>query len=116
MKLWITPILAVACVCVFAQGGLAQDSSPVKKANRMTGCLQAGSSSNVYVLGAREWGGPRVATIVSSDVDLAAYLKHRVEVTGTIVPAKEAEETPNVSKAFHYMHVTAIKTVSASCR
>jgi hypothetical protein len=116
MKLWITSILAVACVCVVAQSGRAQESSPVKQANRMTGCLHAGSSPNVYVLVAREWGGPRVATIVSSNVDLATYLTHRVEITGTMVPAKEAEETPNIPKAFHYMHVTAIKTISASCR
>jgi hypothetical protein len=51
----------------------------------------------------------------SADLDLAAQLGHKVEITGTLVPAKEAEADPKVPKAIHYMNVTAIKTISATC-
>jgi hypothetical protein len=52
---------------------------------------------------------------VSSRADLAPYLGHKVEITGTLVPAKGAEADPKVPKAFHYMNVMAIKTISATC-
>ncbi len=40
---------------------------------------------------------------------------HKIEVTGTAVPASEAEVDKNVPKAPHYMKLTAIKMLSATC-
>lgn len=117
MKLSIVVVFAFACVFAFAQSDQAQDEAQqTVKQHSMTGCLQAGGTPNIYVLGAREWGGPREATIVSSSADLASYVRQKVEITGIFVPAKEAEAKKNVPKAFRYMNVTAIKTISATCR
>ena len=118
MKLWITSVLVLACACVFTQGGRAQELSAQdasKKEHSITGCLQTGGAPNTYVLGFRERGGPRTMSIVSSSADLAPLLRHRVEITGTIVSAKEAEMNSNVPKALRYMRVTAVKTVSDTC-
>jgi hypothetical protein len=41
---------------------------------------------------------------------------HKIEVTGTAMPAKDAEaENKDVPKAKHYMKLTAIKMVSTTC-
>ena len=40
---------------------------------------------------------------------------HKIEVTGTAVPVSEAEVDKNVPKAPHYMKLTAIKMISATC-
>jgi len=114
MKHFMTALLALACALAFTTAGQAQDASAV---HRMTGCLRAGSAPNTYVLSNRQYGAPRTMSIVSSspDLDLAAHLGQRVQITGSLVPAKEAEADPNVPKAFHYMNVTAIQTISATC-
>jgi hypothetical protein len=110
----ITAIVVVACVLGFASASRAQDTST---AHSITGCLRSGSAPNTYMISNREKGAPRPMAIVSSsaDLDLAAQLGHKVEITGTLVPAKEAEADPKVPRATHYMNVTAIKMISATC-
>lgn len=110
MKLSMTAIFVVACMLVLARGAQAQDT----KEHNMAGCLRAGNG-NTYLLSSRAMG-PRLAVIVSSSADLASHVRERVEVTGKLVPAKEAEADPDVPKAFRYMNVTAIKTISATCQ
>ena len=113
MKLVITAVFAVACLLAFAPGGWAQDAS---KQQSVTGCLRTGGAPNTYVISNRDRGAPRAMSIVSSaHLDLASHLGQRVQITGTLVPAAEAEANPNVPKAFHYMNVMAIKTISATC-
>ncbi len=113
-SLAISVVVVVACVLAFAPAGRAQDTSTARS---VTGCLRNGGAPNTYVLSNREHGAPRTMSIVSSsaDLDLAAQLGHKVEITGTLVPAKEAEVDPKVPKAIHYMNVTAIKMISATC-
>ncbi|MGA2689821.1 MAG: hypothetical protein ABSE85_17310 [Candidatus Korobacteraceae bacterium] len=113
-SLAIIAIVAVACVLGFAPASWAQDTAT---AHSMTGCLRNGGAPNTYIISNREHGAPRAMSIVSSSagLDLAAHLGQRVQITGTLVPAKEAEADPNVPKAFNYMNVTAIKTISATC-
>jgi hypothetical protein len=114
MKYFATALLALACALAFAPGGQAQGTS---KPHSITGCLRNGGAPNTYVLSNRQYGAPRTMSIVSSSagLDLAAHLGQSVQITGTLVPAKEAEADPNVPKAFHYMNVTAIQTISATC-
>lgn len=104
--------LAVACVFVFAQGAWTQDAAP--KVHSMTGCLRAGTAPDTYMLSDLE-KGPKTVGIVSSDAKLAPHVGHKVEITGTAVPAKEAEADANVPKAPHYMKVTSVKMISATC-
>jgi hypothetical protein len=60
--------------------------------------------------------GPKTVGIVSSTVNLAPHVSHKVELTGTAVPEKEAlKENKDVPNAPHYLKVTAMKHISSSC-
>jgi hypothetical protein len=111
MKSSILAALVVSCALAFAQGARAQ-AAP--KEHSMTGCLKSGSAANTYVLTDLE-KGPKTVGIVSSSADLAPHVGHKIEITGTAVPAKDAEADANVPKAPHYMKVTAVKMISSTC-
>ena len=50
------------------------------------------------------------------NIGLVRAMKHKVELTGTAVPEKEAlKENKDVPTAPHYLKVTAMKHISASC-
>ena len=112
-KLSITLGLVVACMLVFAQGARTQEGQAPKE-HSMTGCLRAGTAPNTYTLTDLE-KGPKSVGIVSSTANLAPHVGHKVELTGTAVPAKDAEADANVPKAPHYMKITAVKMISATC-
>ena len=104
--------LAVACVFTFPLQ--AQQAAP--KEHSMTGCLQKGAEANSFMVSDVEGNGPKSIGIVSSTANLTPHVGHKIEVTGTAVPAKEAEEmTPTPPKAPHYMKLTAVKMISATC-
>jgi hypothetical protein len=112
MKLSVAVGLMVCSVLLFAQGVKAQEAP---KVHSMTGCLKAGATSGSYMLTNLE-KGPKMVGIVSSTVDLAPHVGHKVELTGTAVPEDEAiKENKDVPKAPHYMKVTAMKHISATC-
>jgi hypothetical protein len=112
MKLSILAVFAVACVFAFAQDSQVQNT---QKEHSITGCLRSGSAPNTYMISSRDKGAPIAAAIVSSSADLASHLGQKVKITGTLVPAEEAETHANVPKAFHYMDVKAIKKISKTC-
>lgn len=105
-------ILSTLVAFAFAVGAHAQQTTPPKE-HSMTGCLEKGPD-NTYMLTNVEGKGPKTVGIVSSSDDLAPHVGHKIEVTGTAVPAKEAE-TETAVKAPHYMRLTAIKMISRSC-
>ena len=99
-------------VLLFAQGVQAQEAP---KVHSMTGCLKAEPAPDSYMLTDLA-SGPKTVGIVSSTVNLAPHVGHKVELTGTAVPEKEAlKENKNVPKAPHYLKVTAMKHISSSC-
>jgi hypothetical protein len=102
----------LSSVLLFALGVPAQEAP---KVHSMTGCLKAGPTRDSYVLTdlARE---PKTVGIVSSAVNLAPHVGHKVELTGTAVPEEEAmKENKDVPKAPHYLKVTAMKHISTTC-
>jgi hypothetical protein len=109
MKSAIVTMWVVSCVLTFAQAQQAP------KEHSMTGCLAKGTEANTYMVTDVDGNGPKTIGIVSSAADLAPHVGHKIEVTGTAVPAKEAEADKNVPKAPHYMKLTAIKMISATC-
>jgi hypothetical protein len=112
MKLSVAVGLMICSVLLFAQGVKAQEAP---KVHSMTDCLKAGPTSGSYMLTNQE-KGPKTVGIVSSTVDLAPHVGHKVELTGTAVPEDEAiKENKDVPKAPHYMKVTAMKHISATC-
>src|ERR1700751_1697960 len=104
--------LMLCSAVLFAQGVQAQEAP---KVHSMTGCLKAGPPPDSYMLTDLA-SGPKTVGIVSSAVNLAPHVGHKVELTGTAVPEKEAlKENKDVPKAPHYLKVTAMKHISASC-
>ena len=102
----------ICSVMLFAQGIQAQKAP---KVHSMTGCLKAGPTPDSYML-TDLLSGPKTVGIVSSSVNLAPHVGHKVELTGTAVPKEEAfKENKDVPKAPHYLKVTAMKHISSSC-
>ncbi len=112
MKYLTVMALFVSCAITLALGVQAQDAAP--KEHSMSGCLAKGTEAGTYLLTDLE-KGPKTVGIVSSTVNLAPHVGHKVEITGTAVPPKEAEADSKVPKAPHYMKVTAMKHISATC-
>ena len=109
----IAMITTVVLLGMLVYSASAQAQGP--KEHSMTGCLQKGAESNSYVITDVEGKGPKTIGVVSSTANLAPHVGHKIQVTGTAVPAKEAEAEKNVPKAEHYMRLTAIKMISSTC-
>ena len=110
----------IASVCAFGVTALAQEKPTEKpsgaKEHTMGGCLQKGDTADTYVVMNAAEKGPRRIGIVESKANLAPHVGHHIDITGTGVPNKEAESMKNAPKADHYMRVTAVKMVSATCK
>jgi hypothetical protein len=113
MKKFVMAALVVSCAFAFMLAVQAQQAAP--KEHSMTGCLKQGTEAGTYMVTDVEGNGPKSIGIVSSSVNLAPHVGHKIEVTGTAVPPKEAETDAKVPKAPHYMKLTAIKMVSTTC-
>ena len=82
----------------------------------MAGCVQKGATATTGVIQSTAEKGPKTISIIDSKATLAPHVGHKVEITGTAVPAAEAEKMkPAPAKADHYMRLTAVKMVSATC-
>src|SRR5713101_1774094 len=102
MKSSSVAAVVVSCALTFAVGAQAQQAAP--KEHSMTGCLKKGTEANTYLVTDVEGTGPKTIGIVSSTANLAPHVGHKITVTGTAVPVKEAEAmNPAPPKAPHYM-------------
>lgn len=111
MKKLILAVFVIACAFTISMGTKAQDAP---KEHSMTGCLRAGDAPGSYMLSDLE-KGPKSVGIVSSTANLKPHVGHKIEITGTAVPAADAEAMKDVPKAPHYMKVTAVKMISPTC-
>src|ERR1700736_4568243 len=115
MKHSLVASMVVASALAVALAAHAQEQHAPKE-HSMTGCLAKGTAADSYVVTDVEGTGPKSIGIVSSTANLAPHVSHKITVTGTAVPVKEAEAmTPAPPKAPHYMKITAVKMVSATC-
>ena len=112
MKSLNAAVLVFSFALAFSVSAQAQQAP---KEHSMTGCLQKGAEPDTYMVSDVLGNGPKTIGIVSSTANLAPHVGHKIEVTGTAVPAKEAEADKNVPKAAHYMKLTAIKMISPTC-
>ena len=112
MKGSMIALLVLSYALAFSVSAQAQ-AAP--KEHSMTGCLQKGAEPNTYMVTDVEGTGPKSIGIVSSTANLAPHVGHKIEVTGTAVPASEAETDKSIPKAPHYMKLTAIKMISTTC-
>jgi hypothetical protein len=112
MRLALVAGFMLSSVLLFAQGVKSQEAH---KVHSMTGCLKAGPTPHSYILTDLP-EGPKTVGIVSSAVNLAPHVGHKVELTGTAVSEKEAmKENKDVPKAPHYLKVIAMKHISSTC-
>jgi hypothetical protein len=113
-RLTISGLMAVG-VLALSVSVLAQDK-PAPKEHTMTGCLRKGTAPDTYVVESTAEKGPKTIGIVSSTANLAPHVGHKIDITGTAVDAKTAESAKTAPpKAPHYMNLTAVKMVSATC-
>jgi hypothetical protein len=109
--------IAAAGALALSVSVTAQDAP--KKApgeHTMTGCLQKGATATTGVVENTAEKGPKTISIVDSKANLAPHAGHKIDIVGVNVPAAEAEKmNPAPAKAPHYMRLSAIKMVSATC-
>jgi hypothetical protein len=123
MKASIVGTMAVACTFAFTVGTQAlqdkpapQDKPAAAKEHTMTGCVQKGTETGTFVVMNTAEKGPKTISIVESKENLAPHVGHKIDITGTAVPNKEAESmAKKPAKGDHYMKITAVKMVSATC-
>ena len=110
--------VAAAAALAFNVAVAAQEKAPEKKApaeHTMQGCVAKGATANTFIVNNTAPKGPKVIGILESKENLGPHVGHKIDITGTAVPNAEAEKMKNAPKADHYMRLTAIKMVSATC-
>ena len=86
------------------------------KEHTMTGCLQKGTEPGTFVVQNTEAKGPKMIGILESKDKLDPHVGHKIAITGSPVPEKEvATMKTKPAKADHYMKVSAVKMISATC-
>src|SRR5688500_2201277 len=109
--------IAAAGALALSVSVTAQDAP--KKApgeHTMTGCVQKGATATMGLVQNTAEKGPKTLGIVDSKDNLAPHVGHKIDIVGVNVPAAEAEKlSPAPPKADHYMRLSAIKMVSATC-
>jgi hypothetical protein len=108
--------IAAAATLALAVGVSAQETKKPAAEHTMTGCLQKGATASVGLVQNTAEKGPKTISIVASKDNLAPHAGHKIDIVGVNVPAAEAEAMkPAPPKADHYMRLSAIKMVSATC-
>jgi hypothetical protein len=115
--------MLVACAVAFTVAVPAAQDKPAtqskaagQKEHTMTGCLEKGDTADTYVVMNTAGKGPKRISIVETTAKLAPHVGHKIDITGTDIPVKEAQSMKTAPpKGDHYMKVTAIKMVSATC-
>jgi hypothetical protein len=108
----VVATLIVSGAFAFALTVEARQAGQAPKEHTMTGCLQKADGGFVVQNTAEK--GPKTIGIVESKAKLDGHVGHKIDITGTAVPNKEVEEG-KAPKAAHYMKITAVKMVSATC-
>src|SRR5689334_17986799 len=107
--------ITTAATLALAVSAFAQEKKGPSE-HTMAGCVQKGATATQGVLQNTAEKGPKMSGVGGSNATLAPHVGHKVEVTGTAVPTAEAEAMkPAPPRADHYMKITAVKMVSATC-
>ena len=117
---------SIAAVLAFASGAVPEARAQKKKAgagvHSMTGCLQKGEGTT-FTLTNVQGTGPKTVEIVGSApaANLSAHVGHKIEITGTAVPAKKAAKAEGEKKNMkeerseHHMRVQSVKMLGTTC-
>jgi hypothetical protein len=112
-------LLSIAAAGALALSATVTAQDAPKKAageHTMSGCVQKGATATAGVVQNTAEKGPKTIVIVDSKATLAPHVGHKVDIVGVNVPAAEAEKlSPAPPKGDHYMRLSAVKMVSATC-
>ena len=112
--------IGLAFVMTVAVAGrlAAQTPQEAPKEHSMTGCLtKIPEPALPFRLDKVEGNGPKSVGIVASMMNMAWYQGQKIQITGTAIPVKDAEQMePAPPKAPHYMNVTAVKVIAKTCK
>ena len=85
-------VLAIAGAAALAMSVSisAQDTTkPAAAEHTMTGCLAKGATADTFIVNSTAEKGPKTIGIVSSAAPLAGHVGHKIDITGTNVPAAD---------------------------
>jgi pectin methylesterase-like acyl-CoA thioesterase len=109
--------LSFAAMCALALTvAVSAQEKKMPAEHTMTGCVEKGATATTATIMNTAEKGPKTIVIVDSKATLAPHVGHKVDITGVNVPAAEAEAMkPAPAKGDHYMKLSAVKMVSATC-
>ena len=116
-KFLVSAIVSSAFVVSLTAIAQEKPAAPAaQKEHTMSGCLAKGAAADTFIVNSTAEKGPKTIGIVASKDNLAPHVGHKIDITGVNVPAAEAEAMkPAPPKADHYMRLSAVKMVSATC-
>jgi hypothetical protein len=105
--------LRVVAVLIVSSGfcgaAVGQQSQPIRPHN-MTGCLQKTPDGKNFML---TENNRKTVEFSKSSVDLNPHVGRRIQITGTTDREREAKEGGQQNG--HYMEVTAVQVIAATC-
>ena len=100
-------VLIVSCgLC----GAAASQQSQPERPHNMTGCLQKTPDGKAFML-TRD--NRKTVEFSKSSVDLAPHVGQQIQITGTTDAGREAKGGGQQNG--HYMEVTAVAMITATC-
>jgi hypothetical protein len=102
--------IAVAILMVGWGLRVAGQQPQTEKPHNMTGCLQKTPDGKSFMLTVND---KKTVEFTRASADLAPHVGHQIQITGTTDTEREKKE--GGQKNGHYMEVTAIKMLAATC-
>jgi hypothetical protein len=102
-------VVALIVGCGLCGTAVGQQSQPERPHN-MSGCLQKTQDGKSFML-TRD--NRKTVEFSRSSVDLTPHVGQQIQITGTT--DKEREIREGGQKNGHYMELTAVKTIAATC-
>jgi len=102
-------VVALIVSCGFCGVAVGQQSQPERPHN-MSGCLQKTPDGKSFML-TRD--NRKTVEFSRSSVDLTPHVGQQTQITGTTDTEREAKEGGQQNG--HYMEVTAVKVIAATC-
>ena len=102
-------VVIVVVSCGLSGAAVGQQSQPERPHN-MSGCLQKTPDGKSFML-TRD--NRKTVEFSKSSVDLTPHVGHQIQITGTTDTEREAKEGGQQNG--HYMQVTAVNVIAATC-
>ena len=103
-------VVAVLIVSYGLCGAAAGQQSQPERPHNMTGCLQKTQDGKSFML-TRD--NRKTVEFSRSSVDLTPHVGRQIQITGTTDTEREAKEGGQQNG--HYMQVTAVNVLAATC-